>query len=129
MLEKTKELMHHQMYEAIVFGKEGCTKCDALKGKLNRFIDKNNLDVKITYHDVLTLDGLTKAIIDPDVDPKNNIPGLVIKDDKNNEVYRRMTDYSTPQGSIFTEEHYGPFLSKAKKQNYDSSCKDNTCIL
>lgn len=66
---------------AHVFGKEGCSKCAALKRRVDqlRSLDEYG-DVKMEYHDVMTLDGIV-AFCKADCLNPNRIPALIMSDD------------------------------------------------
>jgi len=68
------------MLKLRVFGKEGCSKCDALKGRVSRILQKRQ-DLETDYMDCLTPSGLME-FCKLEVGNPNNIPLLVfMKDD------------------------------------------------
>lgn len=69
-------------YTAHVFGKHGCKKCELLKGRLSKLLEKPEYqDVAMEYHDVLTLNGLVDFCKVGCLNP-NRIPALVMADEK-----------------------------------------------
>lgn len=63
---------------AHVFGKEGCSKCAALKRRLERLLTKPEYSmIKMEYHDVMTLDGIVDFCKAECLNP-NRIPALLM---------------------------------------------------
>ena len=66
---------------AHVFGKEGCTKCAALKRRLERLLGKPEYSmITMKYHDVMTLDGIVDFCKAECLNP-NRIPALLLEND------------------------------------------------
>lgn len=66
---------------AHVFGKEGCSKCAALKRRLERLLAKPEYSmIKMEYHDVMTLDGIVDFCKAECLNP-NRIPALLMESD------------------------------------------------
>ncbi len=67
-----------KMFEATVFGKQGCDKCELLKKRLAKVLDeKAYLDFTLVYHDLGTIEGLVRFCQCETLNPQR-IPGLVI---------------------------------------------------
>ena len=66
---------------AHVFGKEGCSKCAALKRRLERLLVKPDYSmITMKYHDVMTLDGIVDFCKAECLNP-NRIPALLLEND------------------------------------------------
>lgn len=64
-----------------VFGKEGCSKCAALKRRLEKLFQEEPYNVfKMEYHDVLTLDGIVEFCKAEVLNP-NRIPAMLVSAD------------------------------------------------
>ena len=69
---------------AHVFGKEGCSKCAALKRRVEQLTGTAEYaGVKMVYHDVMTLDGIVEFCKADCLNP-NRIPALLMSDDEGN---------------------------------------------
>ena len=69
------------MITAHVFGKEGCSKCAALKRRLERLLAKPEYSmIRMEYHDVMTLDGIVDFCKAECLNP-NRIPALLMESD------------------------------------------------
>lgn len=67
---------------AHVFGKEGCSKCAALKRRVEQLRSLDGYsDLKMEYHDVMTLDGIVAFCKAECLNP-NRIPALLMSDDE-----------------------------------------------
>ena len=79
-----------------VFGKEGCTKCAAMKRRVLKLMEKPEFaKCRMEYHDVLTEDGLVAFCKAMCLNP-NRIPALLVSDDDGRYVVRRGTWLDTP---------------------------------
>lgn len=68
-------------FVAHVFGKQGCSKCQALKRRLADLLARPEYaDFKMEYHDVLTEDGVVKFCKAGCLNP-NRIPALLVSVD------------------------------------------------
>jgi hypothetical protein len=80
-------------YVITVFGKEGCDKCKALKGRLGRVLqDKRFSQFRMQYHDVMTIDGKV-AFANAETVNGQRIPTMqVLKWNEKEQRYERMND-------------------------------------
>ena len=64
---------------AHVYGKHGCKKCELLKSRLQKLLEKDEYkDISMNYSDVLTLDGIVAFCKVKCLNP-NRIPALVME--------------------------------------------------
>jgi hypothetical protein len=109
---------------AHVFGKEGCSKCAALKRRLERLLAKPEYSmIKMEYHDVLTLDGIVDFCKTGCLNP-NRIPALLLADNgKYIEMPGCMWD-EVEKGSGLMNSRFDPSVTYpyvGVQTNYDST--------
>lgn len=87
-----------------VFGKEGCTKCAAMKRRVAQRLEKPEFaHCRMEYHDVLTEEGLLVFCKAMCLNP-NRIPALLISDD-NGKYIRRKGTWSDKPDSVHPERY------------------------
>lgn len=70
--------MTQKRYEVRVFGKDGCDKCDTLKGRVQKLLQQSGWeDFTWTYHNVETEDGLVEFCEAECVNPQR-IPAMLV---------------------------------------------------
>lgn len=131
-----------------VFGKQGCTKCDALKKRLARIMeDEAYANFSMEYHDVSTESGIVEFCKAGCLNP-NRIPAMLVADEDgyitsdriredvwtaygDNVTYQFVglqTDYDKGHG-VITPAAIEQVLSEALGTVDDSSCMCDTCAM
>ncbi|HUU29486.1 MAG TPA: hypothetical protein VM123_16915 [archaeon] len=65
-------------FEVAVFGKQGCSKCEVVKKRLEKILtDKTYEDLELIYYDLGTVEGLVRFCQCEVLNPQR-IPGLII---------------------------------------------------
>jgi len=116
VLEVPKFLQTSEVYNGNVnvklFGKEGCAKCHTLQGRLEKFVEKQNVNglLGLQYYDMTTVDGLAESMkygINP-----ARIPAVVVEN-RNGIAYRKSTNYDSknPMDAVITEKDFGPTVT------------------
>lgn len=107
---------------AHVFGKEGCSKCAALKRRLERLLTKPEYSmIKMEYHDVMTLDGIVGFCKAECLNP-NRIPALLLASDGKYIKYTAWKELDANEGPAngsFSASATYPYVGV--QTNYDST--------
>ncbi len=87
-----------EKYQIAVYGKEGCDKCVALKGRISKMLENREYkDFTLKYYDLKTIEGLV-AYAKAETVNGQRIPSLqILKYNPGQNVYRKIKDFRREQ--------------------------------